>query len=397
MYRYVFKVSTDAPKTKGAEYALKLSKLLNSSWLFWPVFFVGILVLYVFLAGVTLALIYANRRPTKAGFVHMYTALDVLNIDYLVVLGLLLLIYLVDTLVDIKKLRRGLVYFYWVDDPLLFRFEALFALFFFFAMVAGIVVFMHFKGVYAYSVALCFDFAYFFAMILFGNVIISVVEVYRWIVKMIKRSAGQKGENDQSSELRQLLSDQHFVELFGKYCRKELSIENLQVYSIIDQAKKKGKMEFSTFQSMFLGYIKSNSDFEVNIKSSIRNQVSSLYEGALATQESIDTSSLDDLYCDVIANLDDTFGRFSKTTQFELFVQEKEQLMEMFHVDDKTIPAIRKKTRRNPLKRDGSSLRSRDNSSTDTTPSTPKERTTTASTSIDIPTSDPHDPNSPLQ
>jgi hypothetical protein len=324
MYRLSFSAVSENQKQQEVP---RWKKIVLSKWFYWPMFFLCTALLYVVLAGVTLGLRYAHVK-----YLIIYTALDILDIDFLVVLGILLLIYCIDMLVHIKKFKKGPIYFFWVHDPLLFRLEALIAAVFFAAMTIGIVVYFKYPALYPYARAICFDVAYFFALPLFGNGLITLIQVYRYIIKCVNPSNQQENEKDMLI----LLADDEFYSLFQKYCQKEFSSENLVVFSMLDKLKNKGTMDFESFDHLYQTYIRSGSNFELNLPSALQQECSKLHLEKSEKKQSVEYQQLHNLFMEVISNLEDTYNRFKSTTVFSVYIQEKQAFQKEFHLE--TIP-----------------------------------------------------------
>jgi len=153
------------------------------------------------------------------------------------------------------------------------------------------------------------------------------------------------------------------------------------------------------FEAMYLEYIKSGSNFEVNVKSSVRSQISAAYEKSLETKEAVDISELDQLYWDIVVNLEDTFNRFSKTAQYHLFTQEKQVLKEMFHIDSNAPLQQKPKKSGTSISRHGSqrdsyadSLSSSESVNKDSSRTTSTTATTITNTTVQLSDSSDFEP-----
>ncbi len=324
-------------------------RILSKKWLFWPVFAISTIALHVVLFVVTGAFIYAARANTTRKFFVITTWLEIVDINFLVIVGILILIYAVDTLLSIKKFKKGFYYFYFVNDPLLFRLEALLAVLFLGLLTVPIYAYLNDQALLTYARGLIFDISYVVAMLLFGNSIISFVEMYQWFkkrcLKTVDNAEEQTGQTkSKTTLLLQYLKDEEFYEMFQAYCLKELSSENLYVFSALDEAKDNEEMPFHLYKYLIEEHIRANSNFEVNITSQTRAHCLEVYDTAEKNHQSaIEYDKLKGLYVEILNNLADTWARFTTTNQYLVFGRKREQLGQMFGVDDTETPAPRKR------------------------------------------------------
>ena len=323
-------------------------RILSKKWIFWPVFIISIFILHSSLFFVTFGFINARRGVTLSAVFYEGYILDVVDINFLVFVGILILIYFIDTLLSIRKFKKGFYYFYFVNDPLLFRLEALLAVLFLGLLVTAISMYLNKQILYIFARGLIFDISYVVAMLLFGNSLISFVEMYQWFKKRFLKNAGDPEEptsptKSKTSLLLQYLKDEEFYEMFQAYCLKELSSENLHVFALLDEAKANNEMPFHTYKYLIHEHIRPNSNFEVNITSRTRAHCIGLHEMSEKKGEAtIDYEELKGLYVEILNNLADTWARFTSTSQYKLFEKKKQQLGQMFGVDDtETLSPVR--------------------------------------------------------
>eukprot|EP01080_Neovahlkampfia_damariscottae_P008150 gene8150-12611_t len=138
--------------------------------------------------------------------------------------------------------------------------------------------------------------------------------IFITIIRIFQRIKEPKMD---SSEFEEFLKNEKFFDLFLDFSRKELSIENLYCFKDIQNYKKienDSKLKKKA-NEILINYIEENSPLEVNISRKIRKAT---IQKVKNFESEIDKKHIfDSINFEIISNLQDTFGRFKFTDQYQ--------------------------------------------------------------------------------
>ncbi|EFC39539.1 predicted protein [Naegleria gruberi] len=169
---------------------------------------------------------------------------------------------------------------------------------------------------------------------------------YSLLVLLAQRMKVWNGEKNEQEkvEINQYLENPIFLKIFDSFCRKEFSLENLQLYLHLTKNSniiEKGLAEIIEFiNNIYDDYVKSGSIREVNIPSDCRKSFASMVaklknannlelvdekQSVSKTKKNSLPANLSDMVVDniksltdqILINLSDTFSRFFYTQEFE--------------------------------------------------------------------------------
>jgi hypothetical protein len=230
-------------------------------------------------------------------------------------------------------------------DPLYFRIEAVFIL-----VTIAILVLLYPIGIASELTNVSGTFALivlrvlleilfmFFKIFSFGG-FISIVSLRSFSLKKYRGYSQHKDEKDEGNVMITFFQNPVGYTAMYEYCQKELSLENLLLYTEMESIRSKliSQEEVEKDLKQMLSkvnevYVKSNSPCEVNLSSKTKKRFTDI-----VTQQDITidmcNNALNALSSDVLTNLDDTFSRFTSTVTYKNIVnasKKKEQELTEF-------------------------------------------------------------------
>jgi hypothetical protein len=129
-------------------------------------------------------------------------------------------------------------------------------------------------------------------------------------------------EMDTEAEIVSMLNDSNGLELFLRYCERELSEENVYLWNdlselIIDFEKLTSPEIIDRMHTLYVKFLKEGSELEVNVPAYIRQG----YENSLKLNQSDQTrhDALEQLRMILLENLADSFSRYCMTQSYQTF------------------------------------------------------------------------------
>jgi hypothetical protein len=283
------------------------------------------------------AMILVNTRMIvkyRRGKTSLLIATPNRHLMVLVEAFILLIPFLVDFILNLVKIKRkGIINYFISDDPLLYRFETLFIvillpLFIPYAIYSrtDLPIFKTSAGSLSYLVFITIIF-----QLIVGNGLISLIEIYRLILKFFRKKNSTNSKQEQEDLIVSHLKNDQFFQLFSRYCLKELSYENIEIWKILQVAKENDCIQIEEFKQLYETFISNSSPIQVNIASKTKKTCDQLLASELSEISFMDWRSL---YSDVIANLSDTYSRFTDTPQYTNYIGVKRTLQKEFHIVD---------------------------------------------------------------
>jgi len=226
------------------------------------------------------------------------------------------------------------------DDPLYFRIEGVLMCAAMFAMFVS-----YSLGIAAYYdqhsspnsgvrvVSLLFDLLYISIRIMaFGGFIVTVA-----LIRAIRDKLYGSGydtlvdEKDNSSvvsesesTVSELLYHEYGGKLLTAYAKAEFSLENLLIYKKLNHLRGEnerlsGEQRYAKLQELWDNYLLRGSPYEVNVSASCKKKVTAITKGQTSLTEEQMRQAIRLISGEVVANICDTFTRFSKTSEYERY------------------------------------------------------------------------------
>jgi len=164
-------------------------------------------------------------------------------------------------------------------------------------------------------------------LLVFGDLSLLV-----YLFKYRRNVNNEIAEQDNRTELNEVLEDELSFKLFKKFAEKEFSFENVQCWNDLKIVYKKRESTSSEFKEILNSfnakYLSDDSALQVNVPAMARNSLlRSVEKGELDEM----MNALDVFKNDILYNLADTYARFMTTEVYtfcKLAKQEKEKLTE---------------------------------------------------------------------
>jgi hypothetical protein len=301
----------------------KLEKFTFTRFGYLMLFLIGIVTVAVFVVALVVSIFSIKKALTT------YNIRDILFWVDISFLLFVICVYLVEMLANWKILiKKGIVNFFFVDDPMLYRLEICF-------MLITMVTYMCYEKVpftafdSYFTTVIVMQLFYYIVIygyqFSFGSGILLCIELY-WLFKGLFTKAN---ETLKEPQLARLLADSKFRLAFEEYCLKEYSIENLVVYNKLDRLKHSNGLSRAAYEELYNTYLSSHAELQINMSS---------YATKLCVQllqlpdnvKKITFQDLKPLYDEVVLNLAETFTRFSNTMEYSKYMEMKKVMKREF-------------------------------------------------------------------
>ena len=246
---------------------------------------------------------------------------------------------LFDLFINRKNIKeKGIRKFFLFDDPFYIRVDL--SGMFVILLITILYVILFSAGANGVDQALYFlDWVIMFCVLMLSGGTTLIMELVKKI-QFKKRPAN-------TNELKLLLKNAYFHELFQDFSTKEVSLENLLIFDTMTNLMRRSELECSDLLDIENKFIKHNSEFELNISAASRKQFYTLLEKAISkeslnsSQQSIDSTAplraslsetvqelpsrgskilpqnlIDILEETIMHNLSDTYSRLQQTKEF---------------------------------------------------------------------------------
>jgi hypothetical protein len=290
----------------------KLSNIIRAKWIFIICF-----VLANVATHITVAVLILNNK--KIGPIIFR-----ISIIRWLALTIAFLPFLLEFMINIKKLvKKGIIFYFIGDDPLMYRLELIFiSTIVVLAFVIPLIIRerVPFYAIIVDQIVILFD------QLTLGNGLAAFVGLYRKLT--LKHST----EIVEQGILEQELNNTKFRELFEQYSLSELSYENIEAWNQLSSYEETGFISFTEYEEFYKSFISSSAPMQLNLSSKTRkfcNDISNRQE----LSEDIELSQLHLLKQDIMNNLADTYSRFVNTTEYKLYARMRDTLKDEFNID----------------------------------------------------------------
>jgi hypothetical protein len=315
IYRWIFKIKNYT----------KFTKILLSKWLFITVFYLIAILVHIVLVVVVVV------SQTKKPVVFVTGVIRWLSIATAAVP------FLIDGVINIPKLRKGIKYFFIHDDPLLYRLEFCIGIVICilgfivpwsltFATKSAAKLVSRWYGMYGDVIVICG------LQFMVGNGFAACVEFYRYIRNRITKKKYLTLET-LTIEFEDQLRDGTFRNLFEQYAMNEMSFENMKAWNSLSTYKQLGEVSQPEYKDLYRAYVSSTSELQVNLAAKTVRILKEVYDHCSDNDDPIPFEQIQEFYRDVIRNLVDTYSRFVNTSEYKLYSSMNTMLQNEYNVN----------------------------------------------------------------
>jgi hypothetical protein len=227
---------------------------------------------------------------------------------------------------------------YFQSDPLMIRMEMLLCgISMLFYLI--IIIVTHVK-IHSLSASTAFLLFYipcmiFMSPLYFFGLFPCLIEIWRKIKFTIIYRNIMMTEATKRDMIESVLTDPESLGLLKDYAAQEFSLENIALWEQLWKYKIKGGMKLKKTQKIYDMFLSYNSTMEVNVPAKTKKIIHQiLKDNSMTPENQIPFESFSALYKDVLANINETFTRFSTTSEYKAKEIENYLLVNEYMMDN---------------------------------------------------------------
>jgi hypothetical protein len=161
-----------------------------------------------------------------------------------------------------------------------------------------------------------------------------IIELYRRV--KLRYNKQKNNTLTQVDTIESVLTDPDSLRLMKDYAAQEFSSENIALWELLWKYKIRGVMKLKKAQKIYDLFISNSSTMEVNVPAKTKKNYNQLLKDnrLLDENEMIPFDSFSALYRDVLANITETFTRFSTTAEYKAKEIENYLLVNEYMMDN---------------------------------------------------------------
>jgi hypothetical protein len=309
----------------------KLRRFLLSKWTFNALFFTIVLTVQTIVTGLSFLVFWRFKEEQEREILEELPAVTTTHTA--IIMSLTVLSSVVLCILQSKSLfKKGVYYFFFIGDPLLFRLENLTLVPFLPVPITISVirtVFYNFRSdIYVY-LDMVIMLVY---LIFFGNGVTAFLQCMQYY-----KSGTYKPAVDYI-ELQRNFQNQQLIDLFRAYCiRNKLNgVYWIEMLKRMEQTKQIGFISCDEFRLLFHRYTHNNKkDFKAPEKiSAFMEHVLKKYENGNAEEKDIQYSEVQYLHEYAFEQVCDSYSRFMDSNEMTNYQEMMQQLVDEFNIDD---------------------------------------------------------------